>query len=574
MTIPSIAHKITVGIDGETVYTREYVYQYDNASDFFEVTVSGVADLLIFAEQITVSYELMRDGQRICGTKEYTCEVLLESAAITKVICDIPADIRKNPGFWCGQIHIYEGERRRSTDVFVFKTLPGMRPSEQIEGKPSNAERYFGSIGFGLKARLMNATRQLAACDESFCIAEDLTAYADQSQLFTFDSDVILGNSDDAVVVNKGFGNFDGEIGFEATDPKPVSSGFGDFDGEIGFKATDPLPVTSEFGEIKDNIAFKDVSKGRYASSERLPPFHISARTDESYRAYTASAGDTSETDTSFGSSEESTAYTAQGQAAEYEESAPIKLEATATVVNPDPPPTYSEIYLVSFESTPHIDLVLTNNVLSDVDQNIATVDWGDGTTTTVTVYARTNYRTVGHTYSSTPVWTTPIKIQPLINYGSAEYTVSYGYWSPSLNIYGKTSISSVGDGEPSASTQTAVIVIRGNELTTGSFAGLYMSAFYIDVKHIYLSQSMFRYCSSLELIDIRYTGTGSIAGDSFSDCTALTHLIIRSVTPPTVRGSFSLPSGTNIYVPASAVNTYKTDAKWSEVAERIYAIT
>jgi len=153
MSLPSITHEITVGLGGETIYTRDFVYQYDNATDYFEVTIEGVSDLLIFGEGITVTYELMRDGQKILALKEYPCELLLTGGAITKVLCALPDEIRKHYGYWNGQIHLHLGESRKSSDVFVFSSLPGIRPSDKIPGKPSGASIYFDDFGLALEAK-------------------------------------------------------------------------------------------------------------------------------------------------------------------------------------------------------------------------------------------------------------------------------------------------------------------------------------------------------------------------------------------------------------------------------------
>ncbi|MBQ3870993.1 MAG: hypothetical protein II777_10630 [Clostridia bacterium] len=153
MSLPSITHEITVGLGGETIYTRDFVYQYDNATDYFEVTIEGVSDLLIFGEGITVTYELMRDGQKILALKEYPCELLLTGWAITKVLCALPDEIRKHYGYWNGQIHLHLGENRKSSDVFVFSSLPGIRPSDKIPGKPSGASLYSDDFGLALEAK-------------------------------------------------------------------------------------------------------------------------------------------------------------------------------------------------------------------------------------------------------------------------------------------------------------------------------------------------------------------------------------------------------------------------------------
>ena len=52
---------------------------------------------------------------------------------------------------------------------------------------------------------------------------------------------------------------------------------------------------------------------------------------------------------------------------------------------------------------------------------------------------------------------------------------------------------------------------------------------------------------------------------------TSITKLTIQRTTPPTLSGS--IPSGITIYVPASAVDTYKAASGWSTYASQIEAI-
>ena len=56
----------------------------------------------------------------------------------------------------------------------------------------------------------------------------------------------------------------------------------------------------------------------------------------------------------------------------------------------------------------------------------------------------------------------------------------------------------------------------------------------------------------------------------SISDC-ALLSLTIQALTPPTL--SNTLPTTVAIYVPASAIDTYKAASGWSTYASQIQAI-
>lgn len=84
-------------------------------------------------------------------------------------------------------------------------------------------------------------------------------------------------------------------------------------------------------------------------------------------------------------------------------------------------------------------------------------------------------------------------------------------------------------------------------------------------------------YQSKLTSIDLPSSIT-SIGNNSFYGCSSLTSITIRSTTPPTLESSYTntFPTTTQsytIYVPASAVNTYKTTSKWSNWASKIQAI-
>ena len=80
--------------------------------------------------------------------------------------------------------------------------------------------------------------------------------------------------------------------------------------------------------------------------------------------------------------------------------------------------------------------------------------------------------------------------------------------------------------------------------------------------------------CSSLNTISIPDTVT-AIDQYGFSGCSGLSSIIIHATTPPSIKNSYVFSNTNNcpIYVPAESVDSYKTADKWSDLAERIFAI-
>ena len=85
------------------------------------------------------------------------------------------------------------------------------------------------------------------------------------------------------------------------------------------------------------------------------------------------------------------------------------------------------------------------------------------------------------------------------------------------------------------------------------------------------IRNNVFTGCKSLTNIIIP-SGVTSIAVSTFSGCTNLTEVIIESQLPPTLGENVFSNCGEDliIYVPESAVDTYKTADGWSEYAEKI----
>lgn len=86
------------------------------------------------------------------------------------------------------------------------------------------------------------------------------------------------------------------------------------------------------------------------------------------------------------------------------------------------------------------------------------------------------------------------------------------------------------------------------------------------------LNNQVFRGASSFTWLDLPSTTT--YIGDWCFGQSGLRKLTVRALVPPTlVSGTFASVSLTNIYVPASVVDTYKAASGWSSKASIISAI-
>ena len=91
------------------------------------------------------------------------------------------------------------------------------------------------------------------------------------------------------------------------------------------------------------------------------------------------------------------------------------------------------------------------------------------------------------------------------------------------------------------------------------------------SVTHI--NQSAFAYCHSLERATVRSEHLKQIQGGAFAYCPSLTHLELHSIAPPQLP-ELNIFDGCSellkIYVPATSVETYRSDASWSTYASYI----
>ena len=125
-------HAITCGVGDNPFYSGITFFQNDFGSGTFTVTVNGFADLGFFDSNIFISYQYCDTGSgyRIVCTKEYPCEVIYD-AAVNKVKTAVPDEVFRIPGKWAGQLHIYDGDTRRSTNIFTFGIKPDVAHRER-----------------------------------------------------------------------------------------------------------------------------------------------------------------------------------------------------------------------------------------------------------------------------------------------------------------------------------------------------------------------------------------------------------------------------------------------------------
>lgn len=210
---------------------------------------------------------------------------------------------------------------------------------------------------------------------------------------------------------------------------------------------------------------------------------------------------------------------------------------------------------------------VLTLNLTSNLTQKIyvtapVMIDWGDGSE--VEQYNH-HYNTMEHAYAEAGVYT--VKIYPqedgeifapggdaLLNTTSIFGAAGKGETFPQLTAV-KFGTNMNLQGNYAFSNCTSL-----TDVTTG-----------INVTAI--PSYTFNGCTSLASVYIT-ENVVSIQDNAFAGCTAMQSLTVDRETPPsaTSKALTGLPADCAIYVPASAVDTYKAEQYWSARADHIQA--
>lgn len=137
--------------------------------------------------------------------------------------------------------------------------------------------------------------------------------------------------------------------------------------------------------------------------------------------------------------------------------------------------------------------------------------------------------------------------------------------------------IESIGDSAFTNSISLAYINLPNSvtSLGYGAFQNC-LNFRYINIPNslTYIPYRCFYNCDGISDIEL-HSGITSIGSYAFYNCNGIYSLTLYGTTPPTLgtNALYGTSSNLKIYVPSSAVNTYKTAHRWSDYANNIYAI-
>lgn len=141
------------------------------------------------------------------------------------------------------------------------------------------------------------------------------------------------------------------------------------------------------------------------------------------------------------------------------------------------------------------------------------------------------------------------------LNLGSISSIGSYAFYNTkgfkTLTI--PSSVTNLGDNAFVGTSLTALTLDYSSNCTVGGYT--------------------FASLSGLKTVNIT-NRVASIGKNAFRDCSKLTSITVNRTTPPSLGESAFYGSTCPIYVPASAVNTYKSASGWTSYADRIQAIS
>lgn len=154
--------------------------------------------------------------------------------------------------------------------------------------------------------------------------------------------------------------------------------------------------------------------------------------------------------------------------------------------------------------------------------------------------------------------------------------TSSSAFNNATIGTLNLGSISSIGDCAfyNAKGFKTLTIPSSVTNLGDNAFIGTSLTALTLDYSsNCTVGDYTFSSLSGLKTVNIT-DRVASIGIDAFRDCSNLTSITVNRTTPPSLGESAFYGSTCPIYVPASAVNTYKSDSGWSSYADRIQAIS
>lgn len=137
--------------------------------------------------------------------------------------------------------------------------------------------------------------------------------------------------------------------------------------------------------------------------------------------------------------------------------------------------------------------------------------------------------------------------------------------------------IQSIGNSAFTNSISLAFINLPNGVTSLGSsaFEGC-LNFRYINIPDslTYIPSYCFYNCDGISDIEL-HSGITTIGDYAFGNCSGIYTMTLHSTTPPTLGTSALSGTSSNlkIYVPSSAVNTYKTASGWSSYSNKIFAI-
>lgn len=137
-------------------------------------------------------------------------------------------------------------------------------------------------------------------------------------------------------------------------------------------------------------------------------------------------------------------------------------------------------------------------------------------------------------------------------------------------------SISSIGDYAFYNTKGFKTLTIPSSVTNLGDYAfiGTSLTALTLDYSsNCTVGDYTFSSLSGLKTVNIT-NRVASIGNNAFRNCSNLTSITVNRITPPSLSESAFYGSTCPIYVPASAVDTYKSASDWASYADRIQAIS